>query len=414
MKVTIIGGGVIGLCSAYYLQKAGHEVTIIERNDITDGCSFGNMGYISPSHFIPLATPGIVSQGLKWMMSSSSPFYIKPRLNLDLMRWGMTFWKKANARNVEQSAPHLNNLLQLSRHLMNDLRNELSDPFDMIEKGCWMLYKSEKTGEHEKHLAEQAHAFGLKTITCSGQQVQDYETEVEVDVAGGVLYLDDCHLSAAKFMQSLFSHLQKNKVKFWLHTEVTGFEKANKKINAIITDKGNIPCDEVVIANGSWLGNISKLLNIKMLMQPGKGYSVVYNELEKNLQYPSILVDDRTATTPINKWLRIGGTMELSGHSDNILPKRVMAIHTAFKKYYPKMSLPEPDLTKAWYGYRPVTPDGMPYIGRHNQYNNLSYAGGHAMLGVSAAAGTGQLIKEIIGGEKPAIELAAFNPERFS
>ena len=101
MKVTIVGGGVIGLCSAYYLQKAGHEVTVIDRGDITDGCSFGNMGYISPSHFIPLATPGIVSQGLKWMMSSTSPFYIKPRLNIDLMRWGMTFWKKSNAKNVE-------------------------------------------------------------------------------------------------------------------------------------------------------------------------------------------------------------------------------------------------------------------------------------------------------------------------
>lgn len=98
MKVTIVGGGVIGLCSAYYLQKAGHEVTVIDRGDITDGCSFGNMGYISPSHFIPLATPGIVSQGLKWMMSSTSPFYIKPRLNIDLMRWGMTFWKKSNAK----------------------------------------------------------------------------------------------------------------------------------------------------------------------------------------------------------------------------------------------------------------------------------------------------------------------------
>lgn len=122
MKVTIVGGGVIGLCSAYYLQKAGHEVTVIDRGDITDGCSFGNMGYISPSHFIPLATPGIVSQGLKWMMSSSSPFYIKPRLNIDLMRWGMTFWKKSNAKNVEDSAPHLNNLLQLSRERMNDLK----------------------------------------------------------------------------------------------------------------------------------------------------------------------------------------------------------------------------------------------------------------------------------------------------
>ncbi len=414
MKVTIIGGGVIGLCSAYYLQKAGHEVTVIDRGDITDGCSFGNMGYISPSHFIPLATPGIISQGLKWMMSSSSPFYIKPRLNADLMRWGMAFWKKSNAKNVEDSAPHLNNLLQLSRELMNDLKKELPDSFDMIEKGCWMLYKSEKTGEHEKHLAEQAHTFGLKTILCTPQQVQEYETAVEVNVAGGVLYLDDCHLSSAKFMQSLFNHLQKNKVKFWLHTEVTGFEKSNDKITAVITDKGIISCDELVIANGSWLGIISKLLGIKMLMQPGKGYSVVYNDLEKNLQFPSILVDDRTATTPIDKWLRIGGTMELSGHSDTILPKRVMAIYNAFGKYYPGMNLPEPDLQQAWFGYRPVSPDGMPYIGRHHAFSNLCYAGGHAMLGVSAAAGTGQLLKEIIGGEKPAIDITAFNPERFS
>ena len=106
--------------------------------------------------------------------------------------------------------------------------------------------------------------------------------------------------------------------------------------------------------------------------------------------------------------------MEFSGHSDTILPKRVMAIYNAFKKYYPGMNLPEPDLTEAWFGYRPVSPDGMPYIGRHFRYSNLSYAGGHAMLGVSAAAGTGQLIKEIIGGEKATIDLTAFNPARFS
>jgi len=138
MNVTIIGGGVIGLNCAYYLQKEGFTVTVIDRGDITDGCSFGNMGYISPSHFIPLATPGIISQGLKWMLSSSSPFYIKPRLNVDLIRWGLTFWKSANAKKVEESAPHLNNLMQLTRHLMNDLKKELPEPFDMIEKvaGC--------------------------------------------------------------------------------------------------------------------------------------------------------------------------------------------------------------------------------------------------------------------------------------
>jgi D-amino-acid dehydrogenase len=414
MKVTIIGGGVIGLCSAYYLKKSGYEVTVIDRNDITTGCSFGNMGYISPSHFIPLATPGIIRQGLKWMMSSSSPFYIKPRLNPDLIRWGMTFRSSATQKHVEESAPHLNNLLQLSRELMNDFKTAMPESFSMIEKGCWMLYKQEKTGEHEKHLAEQAHTFGLKTVICSPQQVQEYEPQAEVNVAGGVLYLDDCHIDTAKFMNVLFSYLQKAGVIFWLNTEVTGFEKSNGKITSVITDNAAIDCEELIIANGSWLGNISKLLGIKMLMQPGKGYSMVYNDLEKNLQYPSILVDDRTATTPIDRWLRIGGTMELSGHSDNILPKRVMAIYHAFKKYYPTMHLPEPDTSKAWFGYRPVTPDGMPYIGRHNQYSNLTYAGGHAMLGVSAAAGTGKLIDEILSHQPSTIPLDAFRPDRFS
>ena len=411
MKVTIIGGGVIGLCSAYYLNKSGYKVTVVDRNDITDGCSFGNMGYISPSHFIPLATPGIIAQGLKWMMSSSSPFYIKPRLNLDLVRWGLAFRNSANAKKVKESAPHLNNLLQLSRELMTDLKSDLP-AFSMIEKGCWMLYKSEKTGEHEKHLSEQAHQFGLKTILCTPSEIQSYEKEVEVNVAGGVLYLDDCHVDPRGYMQALYTHLKKAGVEFWLNTEVKSFEKSDDKIKAVTTDQGRIETEELVIANGSWLQEVSKLLNINILMQPGKGYSIVYNDLPKNLLYPSILVDDRTATSPINRWLRIGGTMELSGHSDNILPKRVLAIYHAFNKYYPSMKLPVPDTSKAWFGYRPVTPDGMPYIGRHTRYSNLTYAGGHSMLGVSAASGTGKLVQEIISNTKSSVDLVAFNPER--
>ena len=410
--VVIIGGGVIGLSSAYYLNKAGHRVTVIERGDITDGCSFGNMGYISPSHFIPLATPGIISQGIKWMLRSSSPFYVKPRLNLDLIRWGLAFRNSANAKQVDKSAPHLNNLLQLSRGLMSDLRKDLP-AFEMIERGCWMLYKSEKTGEHEKHLAEQATSFGLETIQCTAAEVQASEPEVEVNVAGGVLYKDDCHVKPGSFMKALYDYLKEKKVEFWLNTEVTGFEKAGDKIAAILTSNGKFQSDEIVIANGSWIPQVSKLLGLSMLMQPGKGYSVEYDGLEKNLQHPSILVDDRTATAPVGKWLRIGGTMELSGHSDNILPKRVMAVYNAFKKYYPSLAIPAPDAAKAWFGYRPVTPDGMPYIGRHDAFSNLVYAGGHAMLGVSAASGTGKLVEEIVSKKLPAINLRAFNPSRF-
>ncbi|MEI9943307.1 MAG: FAD-dependent oxidoreductase [Chitinophagaceae bacterium] len=414
MNVTIIGGGVIGLCSAYYLRKEGHSVTVIERNDITDGCSFGNMGYISPSHFIPLATPGIVKQGMKWMLNSSSPFYIKPRLNWDMIRWGMTFWKNANTKTVKEHAPHMSHLLQLSRHLMDDLKKELPDSFDMMEKGCWMLYKNEKTGVHEKHLAEQAATLGLKTVVCNAQEVQDYETEVEVNAAGGVLYLDDCHLNPAKFMRSLYNTLQKAGVKFWLNTIVTGFETSNGKVDTVITDKSSLHCEELIIANGSWMQQISKLLGVYVPLQPGKGYSVVYDGLERNLLYPSILVDDRVAITPINKWLRIGGTMELSGHNDKVLPKRVLALYKAFKKYYPSVNITEPNTSKAWFGYRPVTPDGLPYIGRHEKFNNLIYAGGHAMLGLSAAAATGKLVKEMISHQPLSISIDAFRPSRFS
>jgi D-amino-acid dehydrogenase len=413
MQVTIIGGGVIGLCSAYYLQKKGHQVTVIDRSNITEGCSFGNMGYISPSHFIPLATPGIIRQGMKWMMSSSSPFYIKPRLDLDLVRWGMQFWKKSTAANVERSAPHLDNLLQLSRRLTVEMKAELPVDFDLVQKGCWMLYKNPKTGEHEKQLADQAAGFGLKTTNCTAEEVQARETQVEVDVAGGILYEDDCHLNPARFMSVLYTHLQKVGVKFWVNTDVQRVEKDGKNITRLITSQGDLLCEQLVVANGSWMEQLGKQFGLQLLMQPGKGYSMDFTGLTENLQYPSILVDDRTATSPLGNTLRIGGTMELSGHNDKILPKRVMAIYDAFKKYYPKMDLPVPTPSKAWYGYRPVTPDGMPYIGRHPKFNNVVFAGGHAMLGVSAAAGTGLLVEEIVGDKSPSIPLNAFSPDRF-
>jgi len=413
MKVTIIGGGVIGLCCAYYLNKEGYEITVIDRNNITDGCSFGNMGYISPSHFIPLASPGIISQGLKWMLSSSSPFYIKPRLNWDLIRWGMSFWKNSNAAKVKENIPHLNDLLQLSRRLMNDLKSDFNGSFEMIEKGCWTLYKNEKTGDHEKELTEQAGTLGLKTMICTAQEVQKLEPEVEVDIAGGVLWLDDCHLDSARFMNALHWHLQNAGVNFLLGEEVKSFEKINGKIRSVITRKEKIETDEIIIASGSWLPEVAKLAGIDLLMQPGKGYSVVYENMEKNLHHPSILTEARTAMTPIDRWLRIGGTMELSGHSDTILPKRVDAIYNSVKKYYPGLKIEQPQTNKAWFGYRPVTPDGLPYIGRHNRYVNLIVAGGHAMLGVSAAAGTGKLVTEIISHRPTSIDISAFDVERF-
>lgn len=414
MKVTIIGGGVIGLCSAYYLQKEGYSVTVIERGDITDGCSFGNMGYMSPSHFVPLASPGIIAEGFKHMLSSSSPFYIKPRLNWDLMQWGWHFWKSSNATTVKKNAPHLNNLLQLSRGLMNDMRNEIGDVFDMEEKGCLMMCRQQKTLEHEFHLADDAEKFGLKVDRLQKDDVQKLEPDVELNVAGAVLFKDDCHFNPGKMMIALKNYLDKKGVQFQLNTTVTGFEKSNNTVSAVITDKGKFDCEQLVVATGSWLPLVAKMMGIKLLLQPGKGYSHTYQHIEKNIKYPAILVDGRCAITPWGHQLRIGGTMELSGINSKVLISRMQGIYDSAKDFYPGLKIDFPPTDKIWNGLRPVTPDGLPYIDRTGSYNNVIIAGGHAMLGISEGTGTGKLVTEIIQQQKTSIDMTAFKANRFN
>jgi len=411
-KVIVAGGGVIGLCTAYYLNKAGHEVTLIDKGDLKHGTSFGNAGYISPSHFIPLASPGIVAKGLQWMLSSSSPFYIKPRLNMDLIRWALTFWKRSGKSTMERNIPHLNNILHLSRELTSSIRNELGNQFRMEEKGCFMLYKSALTEKHEIELAKEAAALNIETRIFSAKEIQDMEPEVEVNVRGGVLYPIDAHLHPGDLMQTIHDHLQQSGVKFQLETTITGFEKQGRKVTKVLTDKGDFTGHEIVLATGSWLPATSRDLGIDLLLQAGKGYSMTFDAVEKNLHYPAILVDDRVAMTPMGADLRMGGTMEISGIGSPMLMKRVQAIFKAAKNYYPDLPVTFPAQDKIWYGLRPLSPDGLPYIGRHSTYDNIVMAGGHAMLGLSLAAATGKLVEEIVGGLETSIDISAFNVER--
>ena len=411
-KVIVAGGGVIGLCTAYYLNKAGHEVILIDKGDLKHGTSFGNAGYISPSHFIPLASPGIVAKGLQWMLSSSSPFYIKPRLNMDLIRWALTFWKRSGKSTMERNIPHLNTILHLSRELTSSIRNELGNQFRMEEKGCFMLYKSILTEKHEIELAKEAAALNIETRIFNAKEIQAMEPEVEVNVRGGVLYPIDAHLHPGDLMQTIHNHLQASGVQFQLETTITGFEKQGRKVSKVLTDKGDFSGDEVVLATGSWLPVTSRDLGIDLLLQAGKGYSMTFDAVEKNLHYPAILVDDRVAMTPMGADLRMGGTMEISGIGSPMLMKRVQAIFKAAKNYYPDLPVEFPAQEKIWHGLRPLSPDGLPYIGRHSKYDNIVMAGGHAMLGLSLAAATGKLVEELVSGIDTSIDISAFNVER--
>ncbi|MEO6837043.1 MAG: FAD-dependent oxidoreductase [Ginsengibacter sp.] len=412
-KIIIVGGGVNGLCAAYFLQKNNHEITIIDSGDISDNCSFGNMGFLSPSHFVPLASPGIISEGFKYMLNSTSPFYIKPRLSLPFLQWALRFYKNSNQKTVERNSPHLSNLLNLSRRLMNEIRDEIGDVFEMEEIGCMMMCHGEKAFEEEIKLSKAAKKFNLEVEILNKEELQKREPDVELDIYGAVLFKDDAHIHPGKFMVALKSFLEKKGVNFQLNTSVTGFKKGNKKIEEVITDKGSFVGDEIILSPGSWLPAVAKMAGVHLLLEGGKGYSYTYDHVEKNIRYPAILVDGRCAITPWGNKLRIGGTMEFSGNNNKILIKRMEGIYKSVKLFYPGLKIGFPPADKIWTGLRPVSPDGLPYIGKTKIYDNLLISGGNAMLGISEGAASGLIISDIVDNLSAPIDISAFEVGRF-
>ncbi|UKJ08987.1 NAD(P)/FAD-dependent oxidoreductase [Solitalea lacus] len=413
-EIVIVGGGVIGLCSAYYLSKAGHKITIIDKSDMLSSCSIGNAGMIVPSHFIPLAAPGMIAQGIKWMFSSESPFYVKPRLNFDLASWGLKFYKAANTAKVEQAMPALRDISLLSRRLFDDLSNDQDLAFSFEGKGLVMLCKSEQTLEEETHVAHQANELGIKAIVLNREEVWQKEPDLKPDVIGGVFFPGDAHCYPNAFVQSLLVSVQKQGVKIIRNTEVKGFTTTKDKIDAVITDSEHIRADEIIVAGGSWSSQMVKTLGLSIPIQAGKGYSITLDQPSVNLNYPSILCEARVAMTPMAGKLRVGGTMEISGINSDINLKRVAGIIKSVPEYFPTMSLQMPKTEQIWSGLRPCSPDGLPYIGKSRKYKNLIVATGHAMMGLSLAPATGVIVQELIDGNKPSVNIDLFSPDRYN
>jgi D-amino-acid dehydrogenase len=413
-EILIVGGGVIGVCSAYYLSQSGHKITILDKSSMQDGCSYGNAGMIVPSHFIPLAAPGMISQGIRWMFDAESPFYVKPRLNADLISWGLKFYKAANEKTVNAAMPVLRDLNLNSRNLYAEMAKHEDLKFAFETKGLMMLCKTEKTAEEEAHVAGIAKSLGLTARILSKSELHQLEPEVKPEVLAAVYYPGDAHLHPNQLLKGLKTYLTAKGVVFKSDTEVTGFKNENGKITEVITDKGSFKADEIVIAGGSWSQHIVKHLNLKMPLQAGKGYSITMDLPEKKLQIPSILLEARVAMTPMDNQLRIGGTMEIAGINQEINLRRVTGILKAVPDYIPSYRFSVPEKSAIWSGLRPCSPDGLPYVGRINAYGNVTIASGHAMMGLSLAPVTGKLVNDIISGEEPFIDISLLSPERYN
>ncbi len=413
MHIGIVGGGIIGLSSAYYLTKEGHQVTIIDQGDLSGGCSFGNAGMIVPSHIIPLAAPGMIGKGIRWMFNSSSPFYVKPRLNRDLLAWGYQFYKHATKEHVTQSIPALKELSLLSKTHYQKLAAELPFDFGYHERGLLMLYQTKEAEHEEIETVALANAHGVEARILSSEEVQAHEPDVRVSARGGIYFPGDAHLTPQVLMTKLIELLKAKGVVFLTSTVAEDFVVEQRKIKVVQTNKGEQVFDEVIIASGSWSGRVAKKLNMTLPMQTGKGYSFTLPDVKKNIRIPTIFLEARVAVTPMGNTLRFGGTMEISGIDHAVSMNRVKGMVDAIPRYYPEMKVSMPSREAIWHGLRPCSPDGLPYIGRANSISNLTFATGHAMMGLSMGPGTGKLVAEIISGEKTSISIKAFKPDRF-
>jgi D-amino-acid dehydrogenase len=413
-KVLIVGGGIMGLCSAYFLQKAGHSITILDKGDLSDNCSFGNAGMIVPSHFVPLSAPGMISQGMRWMFNSKSPFYVKPSLNADLIKWGIHFLRHANTKHVESAAKPLTNLSLLSKSLYKKLANEPGFDFGLTDKGILMFYKTEKAGEEEAHLAHAGRELGLDMAVLTPAECLALQPDLKLDILGAVHYRCDAHLYPNHLMASLLKYLIANDVKIVKKHEVTKIETSGNAITKVFTGTEVWTADQYVISGGSWSPSIARLVNLNVPLMPGKGYSFMVDEPGQRMQIPALLCEARVAITPMNGSLRYGGTMELDKINNRINMNRVKGIVESIPQYFPDLTPQIPDQKDIWFGFRPSSPDGLPYIGRSNKYNNLVIATGHGMMGLSLGPATGLLVSELITECKTSINIDAFSASRFS
>ena len=271
----------------------------------------------------------------------------------------------------------------------------------------------DKTLELPIKLCHEAKQYNIDARMLDIDELRKMEPNHEINALGAAYYPIDCHLNPIKTMQSIQKHCRDVGVKILYQTEVTGFVVKDGVVSKVKTNQGDIECDHLVVASGSWLPLTAKQLGLSLLLQPGKGYSVTYKNVENNINYPAILVDERVAMTPLGNDLRVGGTMELSGYNHHVNMNRVKPIVAAANNHYKDLQLQVPDIQNVWAGLRPCTPDGLPYIGSSPKHGNVTVAGGHAMIGISLAAGTGKIVADIVEKRKTAIDISAFGVDRF-
>ncbi len=408
MHVAIIGGGVIGLTSAYQLARDGAEVTLIDARATGRGASELNAGWVCPADAAPVPAPGMVSQALRWMLRSDSPLYIRPSLDPSFLSFMFRMWRHCNAADHRAGTAAL---LELTTGAMERLDGYQADgiDFEMHADGLLMVFLSaRKLDEHGANL-DLVASYGLPPTVLIGDSVRAQEPALGEAVIGGIRFPAERHLDPAALARGLHRRCLELGVEIVEHAVVDGVEWRGTRATAVSAGTRRFAAEAFLLAAGTWSGPLSKLFGVGLPVRPGKGYSVDVPAL--GLRSPVYLSEARVAVTPLDTKLRLAGTMEFGGFDERVDRARVGAIRRAPRAYFRDWSMTvEPQFGAAM---RPMTPDGLPIIGHLGGLPNVYVSTGHAMLGLTLAPSTAAAIAELMlaGHRSPVLE--PFSADRF-
>lgn len=410
--VLVLGGGVIGLTAAIALLDAGRSVTVLERGQSGYGSSHGNCGTITPSHAGPLAAPGMVTTALRWLFTPDAPLRIKPRFDPALLAWLLDFARRCNAGDYHRALMAKTPLLQRSRDLLAELieRESMASEFDSIGTlvVCRDAEEFSKLGRHNEELS----GVGIAIESLDAAQTLQREPALKPGVAGSFYYPADAQLRPERHLDELARVVRAKGGQIVEETSVNGFVRRGSRVERVVCMTAEYQPREIVFALGAWSPALAKQLDLRLPIQPGKGYSITYSRPTIAPRIPMTLRERSVCVTAWQSGLRIGSTMEFAGYDSSLNPLRLNALRRAAREYL--IEPVGPEQVEEWYGWRPMTTDDLPIIGRAPGIDNLIVATGHGMLGMTMSAGTAEIVTDIATGRTPAIDIVAFNPSRFA
>lgn len=411
MRTLVVGAGVIGLTAAYELAKDGHEVTVLDAGMPGQGSTVGSAAKIALAETPPVAGPGMVVQGLKWMLNPDSPLYVRPSLAPNFVRFMFAMARRCNRSDFRRGLEIHLGLARTCLSILDEWRSEEIE-FEEHRRGVILAYEHDESFRERRTHDDIFARFGYIPEVLDEQRVHEMEPALSPIIKHGLFYTQDGQLEPQSLVESLARRLTDLGHTLLPNSSVTDIESSAGRVSAVRTNNERYVCDALVLAAGAFCGPLTRRMGSPLPIRPGKGYSVDYRDVPTALKIPLTFEDAHVAVSPLNGGLRIAGTMEFAGFDTAIRQRRVRAMIDSAAAGFADWDPSKPH-TPPWAGMRPMTPDGLPVIGAIPGYSNAIVASGHGMLGLTLAPSTAKAVAQLVRGDRPTELIASVSPARF-